>query len=158
MSSFTITRRINAPTETVFGVLDDFGNIAEWSAGVKRSLLTSVGPVGEGTTRHCDFSPMGGVNERIVHHAPNERLTVHLYEMFKMPASDATADFRLEGVGDATTLTLDVAYTPNRLGRAAKRMTDKQMRKGMASMADDLTNEAERLVSASHHGADHGTA
>ena len=61
MHDFTITRRIDAPPSTVWGVLADFGNIADWSPGVKRSFLTSDGPVDVGTTRHCDFAPMGGV-------------------------------------------------------------------------------------------------
>ncbi|MEM8747586.1 MAG: SRPBCC family protein [Actinomycetota bacterium] len=158
MPTFTITRRIEAPTATVFGVLDDFGAIADWSVGVKRSHLTSDGPVGTGTTRHCDFVPMGGVNERITHHVVGERMTVHLYEMFKMPASDATADFQLAADGDATVLTLDVAYTPNRLGRATKKITDKQMRKGMATMADDLAREAERIVAENGREASHVSA
>ena len=116
---------------------------------MKRSELTSDGPVGEGTTRHCDFVPMGGVNERIVGYEPGRRMTVHLYEMFKMPASDATADFRLAADREATPLSLEVTYTANRLGRAAKRITDKQMRKGMSAMADDLAREAERIDGAS---------
>ena len=158
MNDFTITHRIEAPVRTVWSVLDDFGNIADWSAGVKRSFLTTDGPVGEGTTRHCDFAPMGGVNERITAYVPGEHMTVHLYEVVKMPASEAVADFRLAADGDATVLTLDVGYTPNRLGRAAKKMTDKQMRKGMGAMAGDLVRESERLAAATNPEARHGAA
>ncbi|MEM9203327.1 MAG: SRPBCC family protein [Actinomycetota bacterium] len=158
MSDFTITRHIAAPVDTVFGVLDDFGNIANWSAGVKRSYLTADGPVGEGTTRHCDFVPMGGVNERITNHIPGERMTVHLYEMFKMPASDAIADFGLDADGDGTVLTLDVSYTINRLGSAMKRTTAKQMRKGMEAMADDLVRESERVATQANEEAGHGAS
>ena len=146
MNEFTITRRIEAPTETVWEVLDDFGNIANWSAGVKRSALTSDGSVGEGTTRHCDFTPLGGVNERIEAYVPNELMSVNIYETFKMPISGAVADFKLASDGDGTLLTLDVSYTPNRLGRMAKGPTDKQMRKGMTGMVDDLRQESERIA------------
>ncbi|MEM7284917.1 MAG: SRPBCC family protein [Actinomycetota bacterium] len=158
MNDFTITRRIEAPRDVVFGVLDDFGDIASWSAGVKRSHLTSEGPVRRGSTRHCDFVPMGGVNERITAYEPGERMTVHLYEMFKMPASDATADFLLASDGDGTVLTLEVSYTPNRLGRAAKKTTAKQMRKGMGAMADDLAREAERVANATTVEADNAAS
>ncbi|MGI9598340.1 MAG: SRPBCC family protein [Acidimicrobiales bacterium] len=146
MNTFNITREINAPIEIVWSVLDDFGNIADWSPGVRRSALTSTGQVGTGTTRHCDFVPLGGVNERITHHDPNRRMTVHLYETFKMPITDAVADFQLERIGNRTSLTLGVEYAPNRLGRVAKGTTDKQMRKGMGALADDLARESARLT------------
>ena len=55
MPAFTITRQIGAPVETVWAVLDDFGDIQRWNPGVTSSALTSAGPVSEGTTRHCDF-------------------------------------------------------------------------------------------------------
>jgi hypothetical protein len=32
---------------------------------------------------------MGGVNERIETYAPNQQMTVSLYETFKIPISDA---------------------------------------------------------------------
>ncbi|MEM9616306.1 MAG: SRPBCC family protein [Actinomycetota bacterium] len=146
MKSFTITRDIDAPPETVWAVLDDFGNIADWSAGVRRSALTTTGPVGAGTTRHCDFVPLGGVNERITRHEPGQRMTVHLYETFKMPVTDAVADFQLDATGAGTRLTLDVEYSPNRLGRLATGTTEKQMRKGMGALADDLASESARLA------------
>ena len=65
MPEFTITSQIQAPVEKVWEVLDNFGEIAQWNSGVKSSARTSTGPVSEGSTRHCDLSPLGGVNERI---------------------------------------------------------------------------------------------
>ena len=73
MPEFTITREIGAPVEKVWEVLNDFGEIQRWSPGVTGSELTSDGPVSEGSTRHCDFAPFGGVNERIDAYTPNER-------------------------------------------------------------------------------------
>ena len=156
MSDFTVTRQIEALVETVWQVLNDFGNIADWSPGIKRSALTSEGSVGQETTRHCDFVPLGGVNERIETYRPNERMTVNLYETFKMPISGAVTDFNLAAAGTATVLTLHVDYTPNRLGRVAKGTTEKQMRTGMNGLADDLKRESEReRITA--EGASHGT-
>ena len=146
MPEFTITRQINAPVETVWGVLDHFGDIQSWNSGVKSSELTSSGPVAEGSTRHCDFSPVGGVNERIDRHVPNERLTVNLYETFKLPISGAIADFNIAPSDEGTMLTLDYSYTPNRMGRMLKRVTDKQMRKGIGGLAEDLQKESERVA------------
>ncbi|MGI9624854.1 MAG: SRPBCC family protein, partial [Acidimicrobiales bacterium] len=130
----------------VWEVLDNFGNIAQWSPGVKRSALTSDGPVGEGSTRHCDFAPIGGVNERIDTYIPNERMTVNLYETFKLPISNAVADFRITEHQGGTQLTLHYNYTPNRLGRTVKGSTGKQMRKGMNGLVEDLQRESERIA------------
>ncbi|VAV91347.1 hypothetical protein MNBD_ACTINO02-2683, partial [hydrothermal vent metagenome] len=106
MPEFTVSRHIEAPIEKVWEVLDDFGEIARWSPGIKTSELTSVGPVGEGTTRNCDFVGLGAVNERIDTYLPNERMTVNLYETFKLPIEGAVADFNLASVEDGTELTL----------------------------------------------------
>jgi len=146
MPAFTLTRQIGAPVETVWAVLDDFGDIQRWNPGVTSSALTSAGPVSEGTTRHCDFSPFGAVNERIERHVPNERLTVDIYETFKLPISDSVADFNIAPSGDGTELTLHYSYTLNRLGRLAKRTTDKQLRKGLGGLVDGLQQESERLA------------
>jgi len=146
MPEFTITRHLGAPVDKVWEVLDNFGDIASWSPGVKRSALTSQGPVGEGTTRHCDFAPLGAVEERIETHLPNERMTVNLYDTSKLPISNAVADFNLAPHGDGTELTLNYRYTLNRLGRLAKGQTDKQMRKGMNGLAEDLDKESRRIA------------
>lgn len=146
MPEFTITRQIAAPVETVWGVLDDFGNIQRWSPGVTHSKLTSDGPVSKGSTRHCDFAPLGGVNERIDLYEPHKRMTVVLYETFKLPISGAVADFEIRPHDGGTELTLRYSYTLNFLGRLLKGYTDKQMRKGIGGMTKGLKQESERTV------------
>ena len=146
LPQFTITRQIEAPIETVWEVIHDFGDIQRWSPGVTDSELTSQGSVSEGSTRHCDFKPFGGVNERVDRHAPNERLTVNIYETFKLPISGAIADFNISPDDDGTELTLHYSYTLNRMGRLVKGSTDKQMRKGIDGMAGGLQRESERIA------------
>ena len=148
MPEFTITRQVEATPETVWDVLDRFGDIAQWSPGVKSSELTSDGPVREGATRHCDFAPFGGVNERIDTYIPNQRMTINLYETFKLPINGAIADFKIAAQGDGTALTIDYSYEPNRVGRVAKGSTEKQMQKGISGLADDLQRESERVGAA----------
>jgi uncharacterized protein YndB with AHSA1/START domain len=147
LPEFTITRHINAPVETVWEVLHDFGDIQRWSPGVTASELTSHGPVSKGTTRRCEFAPFGGVHERIDLHQPNERLTVNLYETFKLPISSAVADFNIAPDDDGTMLTLHYSYTPNLLGRLVRRYTDKQLQKGIGGLAKGLQRESERMAS-----------
>jgi len=146
MPEFTIVRQIDAPVETVWEVLHDFGDIHRWSPGVTDSELTSAGPVSEGSTRRCDFAPFGGVNERIERHEPNERLTVNLYETFRLPISGATADFNIAPQDGGTELVIRYSYTPNLLGRLVKGYTDTQMRKGIGGMAKGLQQESERIA------------
>jgi uncharacterized protein YndB with AHSA1/START domain len=146
LPEFTITRQIDAPVETVWEVLHDFGEIQRWSPGVTNSALTSDGPVSEGATRSCDFAPFGGVKERIDLHEPNQRLTVNIHETSRLPISSAVADFNIAPHDGGTELTLHYLYTLNTMGRIAKGYTDKQMRKGMGGMAQGLQQESERLA------------
>ena len=146
MAEFTITRTINAPVETVWRVLHDFGDIHKWNPGVTASELTSEGEVGEGSTRSCEFAPFGGVNERIDRHEPNERLTVAIHETSKLPISGAVADFNIAPSDDGTELTLHYSYTLNLMGRLMSGYTDKQMRKGIGGLAKSLQVESERLA------------
>jgi uncharacterized protein YndB with AHSA1/START domain len=145
MPEFTITRQINAPVAAVWEVLDDFGDIQRWNPGVTASELMSSGAVSEGSTRHCDFKPFGGVNERIDAYAPNERLTVNIYEASRLPISGAVADFNITPKDDGTELTLHYTYTLNLMGRLMKGYTDKQMRKGIGGLAKSLQAESERI-------------
>jgi len=146
MPEFTVTHHIDAPVEKVWEVLNDFGSISEWSPGVKRSALTSDGPVGEGSTRHCDFAPMGGVDERIEAYTTGERMKINLFATQKLPISGAIADFNIASGDGGTNLTLHYNYTLNLMGRIAKRTTAKQMRSGMEGVAADLQRESERLA------------
>jgi len=148
MPEFTITRQIGAPVETVWEVLNDFGGIYKWSPGVTASELTSEGAVAEGSTRHCDFAPFGGVDERIERYEPHERLTVDLFKTFKLPISGAVADFRIASNDGGTELNLHYSYTPNMLGRFLRGYTDKQMRQGIGGMAKALQAESERIHAA----------
>ncbi len=146
MPEFTITRHIEAPVETVWAVLDDFGDIQRWNAGVAASELTSAGPVGAGTTRSCEFVPFGSVNERIDCHEPGARLTVDIYETSKLPISGAVADFNIAPADGGTELTLHYSYTLNFLGRLMKGYTAKQLEKGIGGLAKGLQLESERLA------------
>ena len=146
MPEFTITRQIEAPVESVWEVLNDFGDIQRWSPGVTRSELTSAGPVSQGSTRHCDLAPLGAVNERIDMYEPHRRMTVNLYETFKLPISGAVADFNIAPQDGGTKLTIHYSYAPNLAGRFLKGTTDKQMRKGIGGMAKALQQESERIA------------
>jgi hypothetical protein len=73
-------------------------------------------------------------------------MTVNLYETFKLPIVGAVADFNLAPIEDGTELTLHYSYTLNRLGRAVKGTTDKQMKKGINGLADNLRAASELIA------------
>lgn len=146
MPEFSITRQIDAPVERVWDVLQDFGSISQWNPGVKKSHLTSEGPVVEGSTRHCTFAPFGSVNERVARHEHHERFTVHIYEAFKLPIKEAKADFNVVEKDGGTELNLHYSYTPNLLGRITKGLTNKKMRQGIGGLAKSLQRESERIA------------
>jgi uncharacterized protein YndB with AHSA1/START domain len=143
MNNFTITQDIAAPVETVWNVLDDFGDIQRWNDGVKSSKLTSTGPVGKGATRYCALAPLGGVNERIDHYEPNRRMTIELFDMSKLPINRGTADFELTASEGGTQVKLHYLYELNGLGRVAKKTTHRQLMKGLGGMLDGLKRESE---------------
>lgn len=146
MPQFTMNRHIDAPVEAVWAVLDDFGGIQTWNPGVTFSELTSDGPVQEGSTRHCDFSPFGGVDERIDRYEPNQRMTVDLYDTFRLPISRAEADFNIAPGDTGTELTLNYTYDLNFLGKLMKGYTDKLLRRGIGGLAKSLQEESERVT------------
>jgi uncharacterized protein YndB with AHSA1/START domain len=146
LPELAIQRQIQAPPEVVWEVLNDFGEIQRWSPGVKYSVLTSEGPVGLGSTRHCDFTPMGRAEERIETYEPLQRMTVRLYDMAWMPLVDATADFRLAASDGGTDLTFHYSFTPNLLGRLMGRVFGSQMHKGLEGIVDGLRRESEHLA------------
>lgn len=145
MTSFTITKPIEASADKVWAVLDDFGDIQRWNDGVKASALTSQGPVGKGATRHCELLPFGALNERIERYEPNRRMTIDLYDMTRLPISSGTADFGLAEIDQGTHVTLRYSYELNKLGRVAKKTTHRQLMKGLGGLLDGLKREVESL-------------
>jgi carbon monoxide dehydrogenase subunit G len=145
MPELAITRRIHAPVEIVWAVLDDYGAVQQWSPGVKRSHLTSAGTVGVGTTRHCDFA-FGGATERIDAYEPFRRMTVNLVETFRLPISGALADFMLSPSGSATDVTIRYSYSPNLLGRLLGSLLARQVTKGINGIATGLQQRCERIA------------
>ena len=81
-------------------------------------------------------------------HEHEARMTIHLYETFKLPISSATADFNVAGREGGTELTLHYSYEPNLLGKVLSGYTEKQLRQGIGGLATSLAQESERLAAA----------
>jgi hypothetical protein len=73
-------------------------------------------------------------------------MTVHIFETFRLPISDAEADFTIAAVDGGTKLTLRYSYRLNRIGRLIKSFTAGQLRQGIGGLAASLQRESERLA------------
>lgn len=146
MLELVMVRQIHAPVHVVWNVLDDYGEIQRWSPGVKRSGLTTPGPVGVGTVRFCDFAPMGRALERIDVYEPHQRMTISLLETSLVPLSDVTVDFSLVSHDTGTQLTVTYRGTPNRAMRLLARLFPRQMAKGLDGIVTGLQRESERVA------------
>lgn len=109
----TISRRvtIDATPEQVWPALADFGGIATWNPNVKASRLTSTQGEGTGTSRECQLTPMGTVQERIIDWNEGEMMSVEIYEFKNVPAMrSAIATFHLVPNGQGTDVSMDMDY------------------------------------------------
>lgn len=103
--------RINAPKETVWKALADFGGIHKFSPTVPTSHSTSANNEGLGATRHCDLAPMGSVEERIVEWKAGESLTVEIYDGEKMPPiKNALGMLSVREDSDGTIASMQMEY------------------------------------------------
>ena len=93
MKTIRSTIHIDAPTDKVWEVISDFGNIYRWNRTISASHLTSTDGHGVGTTRHCDMTiPGASVEERIVDWQEGSSYTVEIYEAKRFPfVTDMTA-------------------------------------------------------------------
>ena len=125
----------------MWAVLADFPNISDWNSGIKASHDTGDGVIGLGAQRHCDLSPVGGLEETITGWEPNEKLVVNIDSATKLPISNGEATFTL---GDGET-TIDYVYAPKGLiGKLTAPMLDRQLRKGFAGFLTDLEKAAQQ--------------
>ncbi|MCB0154573.1 MAG: SRPBCC family protein [Anaerolineae bacterium] len=143
MSSVTKTEEIEATKEQVWSILADLETIQNYNPVVARSYYTSQTKEGVGATRHCDFSPMGSVEERVVSWKDGECYSVEVYESRMMPII-VTAHFHLHAQGGRTTvkLVMDYKMKGGKLGALA----EKPMQPQVAKMAESMLSGLKRYV------------
>ncbi|MCH7760334.1 SRPBCC family protein [candidate division TA06 bacterium] len=66
MSVLSKQIRIDAPVESVWKVLADYGGVAKWAPSVNHAVLTTESKGGIDCERQCDVAGFGKVKERIV--------------------------------------------------------------------------------------------
>lgn len=79
---------IDVPKDKVWAILADFGNIAVFNPNLKGSFSTSEDSEGVGATRHCDLTPIGAIEERVLNWKDGEEMLVAIYDGKNMPPLD----------------------------------------------------------------------
>jgi len=113
VSTFTKETRIDAPRAEVWRVLADLASIEKWNPGVVKSYSTSDHPGGEGATRHCDVTGMGGktafLEERAFDWREGEGFKIDIYET-NLPIKSNVLTFTVADDGDATLVKISPDY------------------------------------------------
>lgn len=113
MTKFSVSVKVDAPTEKVWEVLADLGSIYKWNPGVAHSHSTSDAPGGEGATRHCDIQngkiKMGYLEERAFNWCEGEGYTIDIYAS-TMPMKSSIVGFDIRPDGDGTIVTVTPEY------------------------------------------------
>lgn len=140
MPGFQLKRVIDAPVQTVWEELADFGGIYKWNPGVTDSRLTSDHSEGIGITRHCDLKPFGAIQERVTAWHPGERLTIQIFNADRLPLDNAVADFALVDLGDAhTEVMIDYSYDLKWWGRLLpKSILHSRLERGLGGLLAGL--------------------
>lgn len=152
--SAKVSRSVAAPSDFVWAVLDDFPNIAGWSAGIQKSYTTGDTDTGTGlgAERRCELGGKKILDERISEYVDGERMTVDVWNVEGLPLRSSKATFAVRPTGAGTTeATIDAEVTPKLpafLVKLVGPLLSKAIAKNFAGLLDELATEAESRVKA----------
>ena len=144
MPTVQVTRTSAKSPEALWDVIADFANIADWNSGVKASRSTSSEPIGVGATRHCELSPAGALDERILEWNEGRSLKVAVDKASKAPIRSVTADFSITPEGDHVRLGVDYEFEPKGgvAGKVAVPALKKAFTRAFGSLLDEWDEAA----------------
>ncbi len=147
MRNVEVERTVAAPRSSVWAVLADYPNIADWNDGVTKSYGIGDAAEGIGAVRQCELAPNGSMQmrETVAEWVPEEKMVIAIDQIEKMPVKRATMTFSMSDGGDTTSFTMRYEYEPKGGPLAALYgpMMDKQMRKGFNGFVDSLQTAAQ---------------
>jgi uncharacterized protein YndB with AHSA1/START domain len=146
MRNVNVDRTLAAPLSSVWAVLADYPNIADWNDGVKNSYAIGDATEGVGAQRQTELVPNGAMRmrETVSEWVPEERMVIAIDKIEKQPVKHATMTFTLSG-GETTPFTMSYVYEPKGgpLAFVYGPMLDRQMKKGFNGFIDSLELEAQ---------------
>ena len=132
MRNVKVERTVAAPRSSVWAVLADYPNIADWNDGVMNSYAIGDATEGVGAQRQTELVPTGAMRmrETVAEWVPEERMVIAIDGIEKMPVTQARQTFTLSDDGEATQFTMSYDYEPKGgplafiLGPASSRPAD----------------------------------
>jgi len=150
MRNVKLERTLAAPRSSVWAVLADYPNIADWNDGVKKSYAIGDATEGVGAQRQTELVPTGAMRETVAEWVPEERMVIAIDKVEKMPVKQARMTFTLSGGDENTLFTMSYDYEPKGgpLAVILGPVLDRQMNKGFNGFIDLLEPAAQARASA----------
>ena len=141
MRNVRVERTMAVERSSVWAVLADYPNIADWNDGVKNSYAIGDATEGVGAQRQTELAPDGKMRmrETVSEWVPEERMVIAIDRMEKMPVKQATMTFTLSGGDETTLLTMRYDYEPkSAIWSLLGPVLDRQFGKGFSGFIDIL--------------------
>lgn len=147
----TAQRRVEAPRETVWQVLDDFPNISAWSAGILNSYSTGDGiATGLGAERRCELGGKKVLDERITDYRDGESITIHVHNVEGLPLNESITTFSVTaGAENTSVVSVHAEASPKLPGVLVSLMRPliaRGLSKNLGGLLDELAAAAEQRV------------
>ena len=152
MRNVKLERTLAVARSSVWAVLADYPNIADWNHGLKKSYAIGDATEGVGAQRQTELVPDGAMRmrETVDEWVPEERMVMAIDKIEKMPANRSTMTFTLTDGGETTLFTMSYEYEPKGgpLAFILGPMLDRQMNKGLDGFVDNLEAGAQAQAAA----------
>ncbi|MCP4305522.1 MAG: SRPBCC family protein [bacterium] len=145
MRNVKLERTLAVARSSVWAVLADYPNIADWNDGVKKSYAIGDATEGVGAQRQTELAPDGKMKmrETVTEWVPGERMVVAIDETVKMPVEQATMTFTLSGGDETMLFTMNYEYEPkSAVWSLLGPILDRQFGKGFNGFIDILERVA----------------
>ena len=147
MRNVKLERTLDVARSSVWAVLADYPNIADWNGGLKKSYAIGDATEGVGAQRQTELVPDGAMRmrETVAEWVPEERMVIAIDKVEKMPVKQARQTFTLSDGGETTLFTMSYDYEPKGgpLAFIYGPLLDRQMRKGFNGFIDSLEPAAQ---------------
>ncbi|RLE16051.1 MAG: hypothetical protein DRJ28_02450 [Actinobacteria bacterium] len=111
MRNVRVERTLAVDRSSVWAVLADYPNIADWNHGLKKSYAIGDATEGVGAQRQTELVPAGAMRETVVEWVPEEKMVIAIDEIEKMPVKQARMTFTLSG-DETTVVAMTYEYEP----------------------------------------------
>ena len=152
--SASVNRRIEAPTEVVWGVVDDFADIAAWSAGIQSSYTTGAdgAETGLGAERRCELGGGKILDERITDYIEGRSMTIHVHGVKGLPVRSSLVTFSVrQAVNGGTEAVIDAEMSPKLPGfvvALGRGMLSRKVAQQFGGLLDEWATESEKRAAA----------